>query len=51
MQKTAKEIIKAYPFMRSLFAHVNWTKDVGLGRLHAEVKTQERLSKFIDTRT
>ncbi|MFC1600482.1 FAD-dependent thymidylate synthase [Patescibacteria group bacterium] len=46
MQKAAKEIIKVYPFMKPLFAYVNWTKDVGLGRLRAEIKTQEKLSKL-----
>lgn len=50
MQKAAKEIIKVYPFMKPLFAHVNWTKDTGLGRLRAEVKTQQKLSEIVDTR-
>ena len=50
MQKAAKLIIQKYPFMKKLFAHVNWTKDTGLGRLRAEIKTQEKLSKIIDTR-
>lgn len=50
MQKAVKEIIKVYPFMKRYFAHVNWTKDTGLGRLRAEVRTQEKLNEIADTR-
>lgn len=51
LQKAVKLIIGAYPFMKPLFTHVNWKKDVGLGRLRAEIKTQQKLSEITDTRT
>jgi hypothetical protein len=33
------------PFLKPLFAHVDWKKDYGLGRLKAEIRTQQKLSK------
>jgi hypothetical protein len=32
--------------MESLFTHVDWKKDYGLGRLKAEVWTQQRLAEI-----
>ena len=51
LQKAVKLILEKYPFMKTLFTHVNWAEDVGFGRLRAEIKTQEKLSKIVDTRT
>ncbi len=46
MQEAAREIIKKMPFTEKLFAHIDWTPDYGLGRLKAEIWTQEKLSKL-----
>lgn len=46
MQESARQIIEKLPFMKPLFTHVDWTPDYGLGRLKAEIATQERLSKM-----
>lgn len=45
MQRAARQILHVMPFLKPLFAHVDWTKDYGLGRLKAEVRTQEKLSE------
>jgi thymidylate synthase ThyX len=45
LQKATRQIIKAMPFLKPLFAHVDWKKDYGLGRLKAEIRTQQKLSK------
>ena len=45
LQKAARQIIKVMPFLKPLFAHVDWRKDYGLGRLKAEIRTQQKLSK------
>jgi hypothetical protein len=44
MQEAASQIIAKIPFLKPLFTHVDWIKDYGLGRLKAEVVTQERLA-------
>jgi thymidylate synthase ThyX len=46
LQIAAKEIIDKIPFTKNLFAHVDWIPDYGLGRLKAEVRTQQELSKL-----
>ena len=46
LQEAAREIIKKMPFAKDLFANIDWTHDYGLGRLKAEIYTQERLSKI-----
>lgn len=46
MQKAARQIIYVMPFLKPLFAHVDWKRDYGLGRLKAEVKTQEKLGEL-----
>jgi hypothetical protein len=46
MQKAVRLIIRKLPYLESLFAKVDWTPDYGLGRLKAEVFTQEALSKI-----
>ena len=46
MQKAVKLIIKKLPYLSSVFAKVDWVKDYGLGRLKAEVYTQEALAKI-----
>lgn len=48
LQSAARQILTVYPFMKPLFAHINWKKDYGLGRLKAEVKTQEKLSQLVE---
>jgi len=49
MQKAVKQINTALPWTTFLFAHVDWTPDYGLGRLKAELRTQEELSKLTKT--
>ena len=44
MQETVRQIFEVMPFMKPLFAHVDWVKDYGLGRLKAELKTQQTLT-------
>lgn len=46
MQKAVSLVIKKLPYLKNLFAKVDWTSDYGLGRLKAEVFTQEALSKI-----
>jgi len=46
MQNAARQIQTVIPFMKPLFAHVDWRKNYGLGRLKAEVKTQQKLSEL-----
>lgn len=46
MQKAAKLMIKKLPYLAPLFAKVDWVEDYGLGRLKAEVLTQEALAKI-----
>lgn len=46
MQKAVGLITKKLPYLKDLFAKVDWTPDYGLGRLKAEVFTQEALSKI-----
>jgi len=46
MQKATKEILIKMPYLREMFAKVDWTLDYGLGRFKAEIKTQEKLSKL-----
>ena len=44
LQEAVSQIIDKMPFMKKIFAHVDWTKDYGLGRLKAEISTQKRLA-------
>lgn len=46
MQKAVKEIFKKMPYLKNLFAKVDWVNDYGLGRLKAEIATQEKLAKI-----
>lgn len=46
VQKAAKLLIEKYPFLRDLYSNINWTHDYGLGRLRAEVRTQEKLANL-----
>lgn len=46
MQKAVKLIIKKLPYLAPIFAKVDWVEDYGLGRLKAEVFTQEALAKI-----
>jgi len=43
MQNAARQIQTVVSFMKPLFAHVDWRKNYGLGRLKAEVNTQRKL--------
>lgn len=45
LQSAARQILYVMPFLRPLFAHVNWKKDYGLGRLKAEFKIQKKLEE------
>lgn len=45
LQSAARQILYVMPFLKPLFAHVNWEKDYGLGRLKAEFKTQGKLEE------
>ena len=45
LQEAARQIVKKMPFTSTLFAHVDWINDYGLGRLKAEIKTQNRLEQ------
>ncbi|KKR30434.1 hypothetical protein A2715_02210 [Candidatus Woesebacteria bacterium RIFCSPHIGHO2_01_FULL_39_32] len=51
LQEAARQILGVYPFLEPHFAHVNWVEDYGLGRLKAEVRTQEKLSNITDGRS
>ena len=42
LQEATRQIIKAMPFLKSLFAHVDWKKNYELGRLKAEIRTQQK---------
>jgi len=44
IQKAVRQILYVMPFLKPLFAHVDWKKDYELGRLKAEVRTQEKLA-------
>jgi|GEM_PF-10289 len=46
MQKAVKEIVKKMPYLEKMFAKVDWTEDYHLGRLTAEIKTQQKLSSL-----
>jgi len=46
LQEATRHIITKMPFLETLFTHTDWTEDYGLGRLKAEISTQERLSKI-----
>lgn len=46
LQSAARQILYVMPFLKPLFAHVNWKKDYGLGRLKAEFKTQKKLEEM-----
>ena len=46
LQEATRQIIAKMPFTKELFAHVDWTSDYGLGRLKAEIRTQEELAKL-----
>ncbi len=41
-QDAARQLIFMMPFLKPLFAHVNWSKGHGLGRLRAEFKTLQK---------
>lgn len=43
IQEAVRQIVAKMPYLKRLFAHVNWKRDYGLGRLKAEVRTQVRL--------
>ena len=45
LQIATRQIGIAMPFLKHLFTHVNWEKDVGLGRLRAEINTQNKLGE------
>ncbi len=40
VQKIMKDLLRVYPYMKTLIPNINWIKDVGLGRLRAEFKTE-----------
>lgn len=44
MQKAVRQILYVAPYLKPLFAHVNWKKDFGLGRLRAEIKKEQKLA-------
>jgi thymidylate synthase ThyX len=46
MQSATKQIISKMPYLKKFFAKVDWVSDYGLGRLKAEVSTQQALSKI-----
>jgi hypothetical protein len=43
VQGGIKQMLYMMPFLKPLFAYVNWRKNPGLGRLKAEFKTQQKL--------
>jgi len=43
VQNGIKQMLYMMSFLKPLFAHVNWRKNPGLGRLKAEFKTQQKL--------
>ncbi|MBI2103394.1 FAD-dependent thymidylate synthase [Candidatus Woesebacteria bacterium] len=45
MQRAARQILFVAPYLKPLFANVDWKKDYGLGRLKAEIRTQEKLAQ------
>ena len=46
MQVAVKEILKKMPYLKNVFAKVDWIEDYGLGRFVAEIKTQEKLEEL-----
>jgi thymidylate synthase ThyX len=46
MQKAVREITRKLPELKNLFAKVNWVRSYGLGRLKAEITTQEKLAQI-----
>lgn len=46
MQRATRQLLYVMPFLKPLFIHVDWKKDYGLGRLKAEVRTQEKLAQL-----
>lgn len=50
MQKAVRQIVEAMPWTETLFAHIDWTDDYGLGRLKAEIRTASKLADLDDTR-
>jgi hypothetical protein len=46
LQQASKLMIKKMPFTEKLFANIDWIPDYGLGRLKAEIHTQEELTKL-----
>lgn len=46
LQDAARQIIEKWPFSKELFACVDWKKDYGLGRLSAEIWTQDKLAEI-----
>lgn len=44
MQRAVRQILYVSPFLKPLFAHIDWKKDYGLGRLKAEIRSQEKLA-------
>ena len=45
MQAATRQILQVMPFLKPLFAHVNWGRTSGLGRLGSEVRTQQKLKE------
>jgi len=45
MQSAARQILYVMPFLKPLFTHVDWRRTYGLGRLRAEIKTQQKLTE------
>jgi len=41
-QDAVRQLIYVMPFLKSLFAHINWSKRHGLGRLKAEFKKEQK---------
>lgn len=46
VQEAVRQIIKKMPYVKKLFAKVDWTPEYDLGRLKAEIATQEKLSQI-----
>ncbi len=46
LQEAARLIISVMPFMKDYFTHVDWVDDYGLGRLKAEIHTQQKLARL-----
>jgi len=45
VQEAARQIFEIIPFLKDLFSNIDWKEDYGLGRLKAEIKTQQKLEK------